>query len=725
MAEAATCGKCGTPIAPGQRFCAGCGADVSGAQGNVATAFVSKQDLARSTMSATALHDVLRHATIGEYEVLAELGRGGMATVYLGHDIALDRKVAIKVMSPALLTGEGMVERFKREARTAASLSHPNIIPIYAVKESDQIVYFVMKFVEGRPLDSIIKETGKLPIAMVQQILQQVGAGLGYAHKRGIIHRDVKPANVMVDTEGWAVVTDFGIAKVTETKGLTMTGATVGTPSYMSPEQCAAKELTGASDQYSLGVVAYEMLAGKLPFAADSIMAIMYAHFNEPPPPLEEARPDVPPEIAAAVRKMLAKEPENRFPTVEDAISAIGVPALAPDDPVRTQLMTLAASNKNTEMLKRLTTPVSMPGGRTHAGKSTVSTTGGSGFGIVPQQVSVAVGGAVQLTAKLKGSGGKTLVGPRVTWASTAPDLATISPQGLVTAVAAGEVVITCTCEGASATATVVVTPPEGARSKRGLLIGGGVLLVAAGVGLAIFQPWAAKPAPQNPNVAEKTASQTPAGTPAVPDSTPAVSGSAPGTTSPPAPKPPPPSQTQTPAGRRPSPAAVSRAPSRPVVTPPAPAPRDTQARGVPQPQPTPAQTVQTAPAQTPPKPEPATSTAPVPPPPQPINPADIQTTIAAYEASIEAESLDRMRAVYPALPPDQVSSWTTFFQTASKIKSEFRITSIQPATGDLATAVVKGTLHVQVQGKTSDTPHDYVATLVRSNGKWRIESVK
>ena len=123
MAEPATCGKCGTPISPGQRFCAGCGADVSGAQGNVATAFVPKQDMARATMSATALHDVLRHATIGEYEVLAELGRGGMATVYLGHDIALDRKVAIKVMSPALLTGEGMVERFKRSASPGPDFS--------------------------------------------------------------------------------------------------------------------------------------------------------------------------------------------------------------------------------------------------------------------------------------------------------------------------------------------------------------------------------------------------------------------------------------------------------------------------------------------------------------------------------------------------------------------------------------------------------------------------
>ena len=494
VTDAAICSKCGSTVAAGQRFCASCGADVSGQQGNVATAFVSKQDMARATMSATALHDVLRHATIGEYEVLAELGRGGMATVYLGHDIALDRKVAIKVMSPALLAGDGMVERFKREARTAASLSHPNIIPIYAVKEGDQIVYFVMKFVEGRPLDSIIKDAGKLPIPMVQQILQQVGSGLGYAHKRGIIHRDVKPANVMVDTDGWAVVTDFGIAKVTEAKGLTMTGATVGTPSYMSPEQCAAKELGGASDQYSLGVVAYEMLAGKLPFVADSIMAIMYAHFNEPPPDILAIRPDCPPAIADAVMKMLAKEPADRFPTVEDAIAAIGAPQLAPDDPVRTQLMTLVASNKNTELLKQLSTPVSMPKGRTMGAKATVSTTGGAGFSIRPTQVEVMVGAGAQLTAQLKGQGGKTLVGPRVTWASTAPEIASVSPQGLVTANARGEAVITCTCEGASATATITVTPAEGQGSRKGLWIGGGVVLVAAGVALAILQPW--KPAP-------------------------------------------------------------------------------------------------------------------------------------------------------------------------------------------------------------------------------------
>ena len=190
-----------------------------------------------ASLKPDALLEALRQATLGEYEVLAELGRGGMATVYLAHDIALDRKIAIKVMSPVLLSGEGMAERFKREARTAGQLSHPHIIPIYAVRESGALLYFVMKFVEGRPLDSIIREIGPLPIPMVQTILQQVGSALGYAHRRGVIHRDIKPANIMIDADGWAVVTDFGIAKVSEPQGLTMTGATIGTPSYMSPEQ--------------------------------------------------------------------------------------------------------------------------------------------------------------------------------------------------------------------------------------------------------------------------------------------------------------------------------------------------------------------------------------------------------------------------------------------------------------------------------------------------------
>jgi eukaryotic-like serine/threonine-protein kinase len=348
------CQQCGVMVTAGARFCANCGADVSAEQGNVAT---------RRFTSTQAMHDRLlervRRAALGEYEILTELGRGGMATVYLAHDIQLDRKVALKVMLPAMLEGEDMVERFRLEARTAAQLSHPHIIPIYAVRTAEQLVYFVMKFVEGRPLDAIIKEVGQLPVPMVRSILSKVGEALGYAHRRGVVHRDIKPANLMIDVEGLPVVTDFGIAKVADTRGLTMTGAMMGTPTYMSPEQCSAREITGASDQYSLGVVAYQMLGGRVPFEGDTVVSLLYKHVHEPPPPLLAARPDCPPALATAVMRMLAKDPGDRFPSMEAAVEAIGSVTLAFDDPVRTQLIGLARRGENVSALKRISTPQS------------------------------------------------------------------------------------------------------------------------------------------------------------------------------------------------------------------------------------------------------------------------------------------------------------------------------------------------------------------------------
>jgi serine/threonine-protein kinase len=359
MPDQAACGRCGAPVPPGARHCPSCGADVSSQQGQVATAFVAPDDARRIAQGPAGQLDALRAATVGDYDIHSELGQGGMATVYLAHDLALDRKVAIKVMSPALLATAGMVERFKREARTAAALSHPHIIPIYAVRESAALVYFVMKFIEGRSLESIVRAAGALPLPVVRAVLYQIGAALGYAHRRGVVHRDVKPANVMLDTDGWVVVTDFGIAKVAEAQGLTMTGATIGTPSYMSPEQCAAKrELTGASDQYSLGIVAYEMLAGRLPFIADTTVGLLYAQVHEPPPPVADLRPDCPPETAAALMRMLEKDPANRWPDVEAAVAALGGGPLTRDDPIRAQLAALAQAKADADV-RRLATPVS------------------------------------------------------------------------------------------------------------------------------------------------------------------------------------------------------------------------------------------------------------------------------------------------------------------------------------------------------------------------------
>jgi len=355
--ETAFCARCGASIGPGALFCPRCGTSIPVARGDaVQTIPIGPPPAdARATMT-----DALRQATLGEYEILAELGHGGMATVYLAHDIALDRKVAIKVLAPALLLmGEGMVERFKREARTAAALSHPHIIPIFAVKQSEHIMYFVMKYVQGRPLDAVVHDVGRLPIPMVQTILAQVGDALGYAHRHGVIHRDIKSANIMIDEDGSAVVTDFGIAKVQEAQGLTVTGVTVGTPAYMSPEQCATCEVSGASDQYSLGVVAYEMLTGRLPFQSASSMSVMYAHFNERPADLARLRPDCPSNLAAAVMQMLEKEPEDRWPTMDDVVAVCGRPSLRHDDPVRSEMITLAKAGGQSELVAALNAPTS------------------------------------------------------------------------------------------------------------------------------------------------------------------------------------------------------------------------------------------------------------------------------------------------------------------------------------------------------------------------------
>src|SRR5256886_3405647 len=216
-----------------------------------------------------------------------------------------------------------------------------------------------MKHVQGRPLDIVIRDVGPLPIAMTQAILAQVGDALSYAHRHGVVHRDIKSANIMLDEEGWAVVTDFGIAKVLQAQGLTMTGVTVGTPTYMSPEQCATEEVTGASDQYSLGVVAYEMLTATLPFQEDSIMSVMYAHFNQPPRPVTELRPDCPPNLAAAVMRMLEKDPAQRWPSMDDVVAVCGRPSLRQDDPIRSEMVTLARGRAGARVVGQIQTPTS------------------------------------------------------------------------------------------------------------------------------------------------------------------------------------------------------------------------------------------------------------------------------------------------------------------------------------------------------------------------------
>ncbi|HSA57880.1 MAG TPA: protein kinase [Gemmatimonadaceae bacterium] len=269
------------------------------------------------------------------YELDREIGRGGMGIVYKARDRRLKRLVAIKVLPPELSFRSEIRTRFLREAETAAQLSHPNIVPIYSVDEQNGMVYFVMALVEGENLAVRLHRQGAIDAEESRRVLLEVARALDYAHQRGVVHRDIKPDNILIQQDGRVLVTDFGIARaVTEGADarLTATGMAIGTPAYMSPEQSMGERtIDGRSDLYSLGVVAYQMLTGELPFDAQSTPALLVKHLSERPTPIEERRPDLPLDLGRAVMLCLEKEPANRFPSagaLAVALETGNVPAL-------------------------------------------------------------------------------------------------------------------------------------------------------------------------------------------------------------------------------------------------------------------------------------------------------------------------------------------------------------------------------------------------------------
>jgi len=246
-----------------------------------------------------------------------------MAAVFLAQDLVLERQVAIKVLPPDTTRDGELITRFQREAKTAARLDHPGIIPIHGVESEAGLTYIVMKYVSGQSLDELLVR-GPLPIPEVRHILREAALALGHAHRRHVIHRDVKPANIMLDEDGRIVLTDFGISKaaVEATTQLTGTGTIIGTPAYMAPEQAKGRELDGRADQYALAVVGYQALTGKLPFEGDP-HSILYQHVFEPPPSLRERRLDTPRDLQLALERALAKESKARFPSMEEFAAAV------------------------------------------------------------------------------------------------------------------------------------------------------------------------------------------------------------------------------------------------------------------------------------------------------------------------------------------------------------------------------------------------------------------
>jgi eukaryotic-like serine/threonine-protein kinase len=306
------CLKCHTPLPDGSKFCYACGADVTGG----------------GTMggggATEGLQLRLQRLVEGKYKIDRMLGKGGMGAVFLAHDLTLEREVAIKVLPPDISMDEQIVKRFQQEAKTAAKLDHTNIIPIYRVESEGGLNYFVMKYIAGTSLEDVLDERKPLAIDYIQRVLWEAACALGHAHQRGVVHRDVKPANIMFDHDGKVMLTDFGISKALQAAtGFTGTGMIIGTPHYMAPEQAKGAAVDGRADQYSLAVVAYRMITGELPYTGDSVHTILYKHIFEEAPRMSGKRAETPEFLSVAISRALSKEPDQRYPTMEEFATAV------------------------------------------------------------------------------------------------------------------------------------------------------------------------------------------------------------------------------------------------------------------------------------------------------------------------------------------------------------------------------------------------------------------
>jgi serine/threonine-protein kinase len=251
------------------------------------------------------------------YELEELVGTGGMSSVFRARDRQLERRVAIKILHQHYAEDPEYLERFRREARAVAKLSHPNIVTVIDRGDDDGRQYIVFEHVEGENLKELVIRSGRLPVRRALELALAVADGLAFAHNHGLVHRDVKPQNVLLNRDGEVKVTDFGIARSLHVEqGVTQTGTVLGTGEYLAPEQASGKPVSPATDVYSLGVVLWELLAGDVPFVGENFVAIALRHVNEPPPSLRERRPDVSPRLEAAVNRALAKDPAQRFPSM-------------------------------------------------------------------------------------------------------------------------------------------------------------------------------------------------------------------------------------------------------------------------------------------------------------------------------------------------------------------------------------------------------------------------
>ncbi len=364
--------------------------------------------------------------TIGKYRILERLGRGGMAEVYKAYQPSLDRYVAIKVLHSFLVDEEGFLERFEREARAVANLRHPNIVRVYDFDHEGELYYMVMEYIDGLTLKAKLKELNergeRFSLEDTVRILIALANALDYAHQRGVVHRDVKPANVMFTKEGQVVMADFGIARIMGASRLTMTGAVSGTPVYMSPEQGMGQEVDYRTDLYALGIILYEMVTGRVPFDADTPFAIIRKHISEPLPLPRQIAPDVPEGVERVILKALSKNPDDRYQTGREMTEALqkalaGAPTAPPEvGPVTREGMAASAASA-----KRILTP---PPGATVVDLPRAAAR--------PNWLLPAIfGGGVVLIALLALGLGAALFAPKATPTPTRQSVAAVTPVGV------------------------------------------------------------------------------------------------------------------------------------------------------------------------------------------------------------------------------------------------------------------------------------------------------
>ena len=312
------CFKCGAAVADSARYCGSCGALVADPQ---TATMVVEEECPEEQLRR------LRMVFSGEFHIERELARGGMGVIYKATETGVGRAVALKLLAPELGIGGRIAERFRREARMVAELEHPDIVPVYRVGQLGGVLFIAMKYVEGHAIDEILAKQGALPVAVVINVLRAAGRGLAYAHERGIIHRDIKGGNLLVDREGRVLLSDFGVALRSSDLSLTQDGTVIGTPAFMSPEQCTGKRAEPQSDQYSLGIVAFQMLSGAVPFDADTLAGYIHHHLRTPAPDVRAVRDDIPDTLVSIIQRALSKDPAKRFATTSEMLQAIeGVP---------------------------------------------------------------------------------------------------------------------------------------------------------------------------------------------------------------------------------------------------------------------------------------------------------------------------------------------------------------------------------------------------------------